>query len=124
MIIHKYFTFIYNIKVKYNIVNEGLYNFNKTSFIISIIITIVNFSSHLVPCNVVAYPETTSRIFWNTRGFQKIPTHSRAPWGPWTTPNLLEFKGVEPPESSVATAPQNQLERHSGHVSHCVNRTT
>ena len=46
MIIHKYFTFIYNIKVKYNIVNEDLYNFNKTSFIISIIITIVNFSSH------------------------------------------------------------------------------
>jgi len=51
-----------------------------------------------------------------------IPTHSRAPWGPWSTPNLLEFKGVEPPESSGATASQNQLEHHSGHVSHYVGR--
>ena len=76
-----------------------------------------------VPCNVVAYPETTSRIFWNTRGFQKIPTHSRAPWGPRSTLNLLEFKGVPPPKSSGATALQNQLEHHSGDVSHYVNRT-
>jgi len=31
---------------------------------------------------------------------------------------------MEPPESSGATAPQNQLEHYSGHVSHYVSRTT
>ena len=32
---------MYNIKVKYGILNNNIYNFNKTSFIIGIIIIII-----------------------------------------------------------------------------------
>jgi len=37
----RFFAFIYNVKVKYSILNDDLYNFNETGFIIGIIITII-----------------------------------------------------------------------------------
>jgi len=40
-IIYKWFTLMYNIKVKYSILNDNIYNFNKTNFIIGIIITTI-----------------------------------------------------------------------------------
>jgi len=40
-IIQKWFTLIYNVKVKYGILNDNSYNFNETSFIIGIIIATI-----------------------------------------------------------------------------------
>jgi len=40
-IISKWFTLVHNFKVKYGILNDNIYNFNKTSFIMGIIMAII-----------------------------------------------------------------------------------
>jgi len=40
-IICKWFTLMYNSKVKYSIINNNIYNFDKTGFVMGIIIAII-----------------------------------------------------------------------------------
>jgi len=40
-VIREWFALIYNVKVKYGILNNDLYNFNETGFIMGIIIAII-----------------------------------------------------------------------------------
>ena len=44
-VIRKWFALVYNVKVKYSIFNNDSYNFNKTGFIMGIIIATVNLCS-------------------------------------------------------------------------------